>query len=530
MTAQATYKNFIPLSKVVNAAIIDNFEDKGKVEQLYYHWGARGLKKLDVELFKSGKKSVILTVNRNTRTATLPPDFDGELFVGVIDENGYKIPLKRNNNIVNVLNVEEELDIEKCPKCNTDKAICKGLQITVDSSTVEINGTTYEKTITKKMQSNGDYYLESSIPYLDTKTNSVIYNTSKEFITHIDLKDCGCVDNTASNINAIKACNPEMYCQYYAPCDNRYVDEYKIFEENGLIQFSPNFRFRKVYMEYRGFMVKINGQYHVPSIAFETLVEWIRWKAMGKKSISRLEKNDQFQHYLLEKSNMFIVQTRTSLVNILNAITRLPKFDLSIEGYNCFCNDDNVVTAPLPDSNDDCGVQIEQNINSADSLGYVPYSLGVIVGVQSKPVEGSSIYQSDSLKGAMNLNVLFLNDLVLQFLKGDFSFDTNAGTIDISPNKFYNGDVLTGSYFKKVVVPTGYEPYPFEVTVSSDTSVYQSNTLKGAYGFDTLFVNDTVYQRKKGDFSFDSDNGIIDFTPNTFFQGDVLTSSYYKKP
>ena len=123
-----------------------------------------------------------------------------------------------------------------------------------------------------------------------------------------------------------------------------------------------------------------------------------------------------------------------------------------------------------------------------------------------------------------------MNDTVLTLSKGDFKFDSSEGKIDISPNKFYSGDVLVGNYFKKASVPTGYIPYPFEAIISEDTSIYQSDSLKGAYGFDTLFVNGTTYQVKKGDFIFDSTNGIIDFSPNTFFQGDVLTSSYYKKP
>lgn len=445
-------KHLSPLSSIVNAAIIDTHEDKGKVEQTFYHWGARGVKKLNTELFKSGKRRVLLTVNKSTHTATLPPDFDGELFVGYIDNAGYKVPIRHNNDLVNLDGIDEPACEDKCPKCNSNKSICNDLAITVETSTVTINGNNYEQTVTKKMYPNGDYFLESSIPYFDATSETVIYHTSKEFITHIDLKPCGCVDNTVANVEAIKICNPDVYCRYYANyASTSDKGEYNIFPETGLIQLSPSFPSNKLYLEYRGFLLKVNGQYQVPFAAFETLVEWIKWKYIAdKRSVSRLDKRDQFSRYQLEKNNLSIVLTRTSLSRILNAILTTPKFDIFIDHWRSDCATTVTEVVALPASADCTDSGIASSNSSHVVTGYIPYTLGVIAGMPSAPVNESSTFQLDALKGAINLNLLALNDTTLTLTKGDFTFDPITGVIDISPNKFYTGDVLVGSYFKLV--------------------------------------------------------------------------------
>src|SRR5687767_3310367 len=96
-------KNTVPLYRVVSAAIADSFEDIGRTQQLFSHWAARKLKELNRQVLKTGKRTVLLTVNRSTNTATLPPDFGEEFFVGVM-VNGKKIPLKLRPELVDEKN------------------------------------------------------------------------------------------------------------------------------------------------------------------------------------------------------------------------------------------------------------------------------------------------------------------------------------------------------------------------------------------------------------------------------------------
>lgn len=99
------------------------------------------------------------------------------------------------------------------------------------------------------------------------------------------MKVCGCLETTPENIEKIKCCCEDVYYTYYAGncgCSRQY-GSYKIFEESGRIQFDNQFPFDKVYMEYIGFMPKIKGDYYVPEVAFETLVEWTKWKSIANK-------------------------------------------------------------------------------------------------------------------------------------------------------------------------------------------------------------------------------------------------------
>jgi hypothetical protein len=144
------------------------------------------------------------------------------------------------------------------------------------------------------------------------------------------------------------------------------------------------------------------------------------------------------------------VLTRTSLSRILNAILTTPKFDIFIDKWYSNCATAKTEVVSLPASADCADSSIVSSNPSQSVSGYIPYTLGVIAGMPSAPVDGSSVYQLDALKGAINLNQLTLNDTVLTLTKGDFTFDPIGGVIDISPNKFYTGDVLVGNYFKLV--------------------------------------------------------------------------------
>jgi len=197
------FKELVPLSRVVNAAAIDTYEQKSKVEQVYSHWAARGLFELRMQILKGGKRKVFLHVNKNLHTATLPPDFNGEIFVGIV-KNGIKIPINQNLHLVDTKNIVDVPCEDKCEKCNANKEICNELSITTTTKTIEINAANYEQTITKKLYPNGDYFLETVMPFLDTETGTVVYRTSKEFVAHIDLKPCGCVEETEENIEKLR--------------------------------------------------------------------------------------------------------------------------------------------------------------------------------------------------------------------------------------------------------------------------------------------------------------------------------------
>ena len=440
------YKKLVPLSRVVAAALIDTYEDKGKMQQLFSHWACRGLDKLQQETLKRGKQRAVLTVNQNTKTATLPADFKQELFVGYINSMGIKIPLLPNFDLTNEDSITDLSDL--CPVCNQKKSICNDLTVTEDSETVVINAAFYDKTTIKKLYPNGDYFLEVTTPYYNTENLQVEYITTKEFIVKIKLKPCGCVEETTENIQTIHDCCYDAWCCNFTSCSSvcdTKAGGYNIFEETGLIQFGFNFNHIKVYIEYLGFVPKVNGQFAVPEVAFETLVNWTKWKSVeNKKSVPGWERGFYFENYRRERKNMEKMMGRISLAIILKAVHTNPKFDFDTP-FNRNCGVPNTIA--VISSSSDCSVPatssgsgnttnntinnvINNIINNTITHIYNNYTeLQLIVdGKAGSPVNGANSYQNNALIGATGIAMINVNKNT-EYKGDDFTFNGVTGTI-----------------------------------------------------------------------------------------------------
>ncbi len=451
-------KKLVTLSSAVKAAIVDKYADIGKVQQRFQHWGSREYKEIYMQVLPKLKHKVWLPVNSNTKTATLPLDFYRELYIGFIDQNWRRHPLKLNDSITdttNVLNIPCE---NPCPKCNQDTSICNDLTVTEETDIIILNGQPYNETTVKKLYPNGDYYLEVTSPSYDLTEDEIIYTTRKEFITAFDLKPCGCLDTTPLNTDNLRTYCPDIYCSYYAPCESRCNNTYggyKIFEESGLIQMDNNYPFATVYVEYYGFIQKIKGQYFIPQVCFETIVEGIKYRAIkNKDNEPRWRILDQKEEYRQVKGNMYKVMNRASLERIVMASMQLPKFDIDFgyDYYSCF-NSAPTYTVPATSSNvnscaaiSDCCTTVNKTITINNGLNY---TLAVIAnGNPGEPVEGESTYQNDLLIGASGVEWILLAKQVLTLINGDFSINYTSGTVSISPSVFVGGDSLIVNYNK----------------------------------------------------------------------------------
>lgn len=327
------YLGMIPLSRVVKASIIDSYGDINRQEQTHTHWAARGLRKLYNESLPSIENRVLIPVNKNTNTAPLPCDFKQENFVGTIIGNR-KVPISLDINLVNTCNIVKNVEKE-CPRCKQDKKICESLEITESKTTVTIEGDDYDKTVTKKLYPNGDYYLETSTPVKDIEGDTVVYVTKKEFIVNFEMKPCGCLAQTDLNTSIVQRYCPDTYNRYYACGCDVIKPTYKIFEEEGLIQLA-GFSGDEIYLEYEGFMAKIGGRYMVPQVAFETLVEWTKYKSVqGKTNMTRYDKEGYHLSYLAEKRNMEKILGQVSLQFIVESLKQLPNFEFDTNvGYD----------------------------------------------------------------------------------------------------------------------------------------------------------------------------------------------------
>ncbi len=448
----------VPLSKAVSAALIDSYTDinKAGVQQMYFHWGARGFKKINTESFGLGKNKALIKINKSTQTAILPVDFESEIFVGVIDRVGRKIKLRPRQDLADLSNIDTKECIETCAKCGQDRSMCKDLEIIEDTKIVVIDDSPYEQTIIKKLYKSGDYYIETRIPVKVIGSDAVEYITQKEFVTKLSLKPCGCIDDTPENMDVIKYVCPEAYSCYFSPCVNvEQTGNYQIFEETGLIRVNVSDEYSYVYIEYKGCLPKINGQYYIPEMSFETIVRWIIFKSIEwKRNVNINEKTRAFEMYRLERSNMekVLFSNSISLQQIIQSSMSLPKFDFYIPMDYNDCQspyDKNSVqsmSSPQRESTSFAGTITQPPSSGAT---YIPLSIAVISGSGSgTPVPGVNFYQNDKLIGAVGVETIIVNNNIEHRIKGEFRIDTITGTITrfqpdgVTPNDWQASDVL----------------------------------------------------------------------------------------
>lgn len=452
-------KKLVPLSKVVSAVILDLWEDIGRMQQLVFYWAGRELKLMQRQTIKSGRRNALITVNQNTRTASLPPDFDNESFVGYI-KNGKKISIPLKTNLINTNSITTIECEDTCPKCGQDASICNDLTVTESEEVVVLlNGQTAIKTTIKKLYPDGSYYLETTIPYNVDPTNDVIaYATTKEFIAAIDLLDCGCINPTLENIETIQNCCYDAYCCHFAPCSDvcdHNSGGYKIFEETGLIQFDYNFarKHPQVYLEYRGFIPKLNGQLAVPEVAFEALVEAVKFRVVeGKKNVSNPDKLFRLTMKNVARKAMVKVMARLSLDDIIYAVSLTPKFDWTAPSWNDYCQLPESTTVVLDNSNACDTSAIASSTNGTTPI-LTPFQIAVIVPAISTgglPIPGLTYYQNDVLIGALNLEYIIVNNANESRKLNNFTFNNVTGRIDRSPNTWFQGDVLIANFNKMV--------------------------------------------------------------------------------
>ena len=451
--SECTLNKMVSINKVVNAAMVDTYAEIGKTKERYLHWAARGVKKLNRESLKVGKRKVLINVHPNTKTAVLPPDFGSETFVGVIDSMGYKIAMKLKNDLTNESSITEIECEDKCSKCNQDKAICEDMEVSETTETVVINGQSAVVTVLKKLYPDGRYYLETTSPYWNTVTEAIEYATIKEFISELDLKPCGCLETTEENLQKIKNCNIDVYNCYFAPCSNvcnQNIGGYKVFEETGMLQLDYHFPFDKVYIEYMGTMPKINGQYAIPEVAFETLVQFVKFKAVENRSnITVHERTWYFQNYLRERGNMMKNMTKVSLSQIINAVRRLPRFEID---WSSDCPTTcKPTTSPYVSqiTSSDCSANVIAATECCDKKILTPFQLAVEAGMgEGTPVLGLTTYQNNELIGAVNLNFIIVDNNIESAISGSFTFDAVTGTIDRSPNIWVEENRLIAPFAK----------------------------------------------------------------------------------
>lgn len=324
----------------------------------------------------------------------------------------------------------------------------------IPPSTISTN---YTKTIVKKLYPDGRYFLETTTPYYNTVTDDIEYATTKEFITELDLTVCGCIEDSEANKEKIKSCCSSVYdsyySEYYGECNND-MGGYKIFPEIGILQLDKRYRYDQLYLEYVGCMPKLNGEYAIPEVAFETLVAYVKFKSVENKENETLStKQWYFSNYMRERNNMEKIMSRVSLSSIIDIMNQAPKFEIDmgdLRYYNTNTGYTGVTKINKKVSESVCEANQAACNTPVFGKHLTPFQLAVIAGNGSgTPVADEFTYTNQGLIGAVNINEISVNKNLETTIAGDFTFNSGTGTIT-RINPWFAGDTLIIGFAKLV--------------------------------------------------------------------------------
>ena len=315
----------ITLEQIVKDATIDLGEDYTKVKVTFQSFALRGLKEISAQILNLNSKNALLPIQKNFNLVTLPGDCKQVTFVGFIDSCNEKQPFLQNYKIVN--NVEKKELTEVCTPCENTNNVCEDLIITQSKVEVSINNVLYYKTIITKKSKNTILIL-SNIPVLDVASNTVKYIDLEEIQNVDDVEACNAPSNTNNTENKCLTCIDCSQNTDCGICDKcKYSKGYNIFYESNIIKFNWQIPNEYVYIEYKSVLPKNDDGFIVPEVAKETLIAFVKFKyKQEKKSVSRQDKMDAREDYIIAKKNMIKIMGKFSSSELDYAVHKIPQF------------------------------------------------------------------------------------------------------------------------------------------------------------------------------------------------------------
>lgn len=538
MTQEVDINQFVPVSRIVKAAIADTYGDYDRDQARYSMWVVRGVKKLTRQVLKgSGRRFGVFNINMNLHSAFLPCDFEDELVVAVLDDCGTKHYLTPNHKIANTRLASEVPCENECDKgCECyPKQLCADLQTTQVINKIRINDTDYDQTVTSTLLPTGEYYVVTTTPYLNKEGNGIYWEDTKEYQTVFDVAECGCIEKTERNQCKLQELCYDLWCCYCSCGSGGDTDlgGYKIFKENNTIQFDRSMPFKKFYMEWRGSLPKSGNEYLVPEVAFEALVNFSKFKSVeNKKGVPMNDRVWHWDRYLIEYDNMTKTLGHISLAAIIDSALRVPSFDYN--GRYCVSTSMKNASASqaAAASSSSSSSQIIVPTPSLPSTGCNPS----IITTNGQEMESGTTYHNALLIGvpfrvyANPFNRMMRSDEYEVLASGGFrvltgvygltdEFDIYPKWCDANTDQMPD-QVILGA--KKLVVKVDGNP---NMPVNG-LFTYQNNVLIGATVED-IIVNKTIETVIDGDFTFDSTTGTITRT-NQWFTDDTAVINYIK--
>lgn len=257
--------NKISVSEMVNEIMLLKGDVPRREYLKYKRFVENVYRELNLKILREARRE-FLTVDRKTNSIKLPGNLITFSSISIINDCNKLVPLSFNENI----DYQDYVDIGgdkacKCKQCDCQNEDCGNMykyeKITevVSMKVPEGSFEDFTKTVVKRIEPNGDVVQEINEPTMIYNSEGIHESTELvkriEHICHVDLKDCGCIDDTEANRNTLIECScaisvsVECSGKYdYTTCKNPYT--YNLNEEGTRMYFDTNFNYDKVLLRY----------------------------------------------------------------------------------------------------------------------------------------------------------------------------------------------------------------------------------------------------------------------------------------
>lgn len=321
--------NLEPLTKMIKSLLIREGDILGVRFRQYYEIGKDVFRDLNLYSIRISKRFLI-EVDKNTNSILLPNDLLLLSSVSVIDDCGQIIPLILNRNLTGEL-IDINLDKNCDCTCNCRAELCgtlKNYEVIYTSITAPIPGgqtqifNCYSR---KTIYPNGDYYRQWNEPVTIFEEGVLItteLQEKTEFICHLDVKPCGCVEDTPKNRQTLASCCGGQYLVTECGkncCPAEFPDQTYGYEQfSNRIYFNSKFTFTHALIRY--FPGADREEIMVPVVAKTAMLRGIMFellpyqKGSGYTAMANQRKLMQFERlYKEEKKRLFRLLNRFSL-------------------------------------------------------------------------------------------------------------------------------------------------------------------------------------------------------------------------
>lgn len=411
------------------------------VNQVGYGQIREALKLSWYTLFKNTKESILRRWEEvNNGVVIIPRSAENILGVYVVDECNELKPLYQDN----FKNILEKPNTKKCTcnSCEEEDCLCPSVLPKLVETTVVIDGDSYtNKTITYVNKKTGSVTEVTETWVASYDKTGAFKNAQKVVkenkVCNVEMSKCGCVSNTDKNISNLEKCGcVDKSCAQYLrdkyPSVYNEFGYYKIDWEKKRIHIFDNTG-RKIKISHVIVVFQSNGEdMLIPDYVRPALIALLDYTVKTYSPVfDKGTRMDAKKNYLRKKNELIRELNPIPYEVIANSDATFRRggggskmfgscgvFELDKKSYS------NASSAPTV---------VQQIVNNTirETVIMDTYKVlkGKVDGLEGSPIAGENTYQNDFLKGAINVEILFVNKNAETKIDNDFTHNSVDGII-----------------------------------------------------------------------------------------------------